>query len=384
MYYTSLCAIAKDEDGDIREWVSYHTRIGFEHIYLFDNGSKNPVKNAVSDFVEAQLVTVIDFPLDRNQQLSAYYSCLKEFGGNAVWMGFIDIDEFIVPQIHTDIRDLLDNYTNCAALGIHWKIFGSSGRRTRPENGVIHNYTNMIKRDKHIKSIVMPKRTLAPLSPHHFQYIEPFYCVNEDEIPVTSFYSYHTATKIQINHYYYKSLDDYSRKLKRGMATIDKSGNTRRDDENYADFYAQENSEGENDESIIKMVEKNKLNKIDSLYELKNIILDYQVMKFDEFVKKITEYILSSSTVDVIKSLEYFLRYHNDMREAWCIACKVYIQAGKKQKAKKYISLLLQDSKRELVKLGYGFLMDYYARFDEREKIPFVRKEWEELDRETD
>lgn len=42
MYYASICAIVKDEDKDIREWLNYHFAIGFEHVLIYDNNSRNP------------------------------------------------------------------------------------------------------------------------------------------------------------------------------------------------------------------------------------------------------------------------------------------------------------------------------------------------------
>ena len=56
MYYASICAIAKDEDKNLREWVLYHFAIGFEHIVIYDNNSKNPIKNILSEFLPLNFV----------------------------------------------------------------------------------------------------------------------------------------------------------------------------------------------------------------------------------------------------------------------------------------------------------------------------------------
>ncbi len=119
MYYATICAIAKDEDFFIKEWVEYHLLIGFEHIYIYDNNSSVPISNTLSDYVDSCLVTVIDFPLDMDQQRKAYMDGLQKYGSECKWMAVIDIDEFIVPKQENDIRDILDRYVGYGGLAIH-------------------------------------------------------------------------------------------------------------------------------------------------------------------------------------------------------------------------------------------------------------------------
>lgn len=37
----AICTIVKNENHYIRNWVSYHLRLGFDTIYLYDNNSDN-------------------------------------------------------------------------------------------------------------------------------------------------------------------------------------------------------------------------------------------------------------------------------------------------------------------------------------------------------
>ena len=39
LYYSSICAIFKDEARFLREWLEYHRLIGIEHFYLYNNFS---------------------------------------------------------------------------------------------------------------------------------------------------------------------------------------------------------------------------------------------------------------------------------------------------------------------------------------------------------
>lgn len=227
MYYASICAIVKDEDKDVREWLNYHFLTGFEHVLIFDNNSQIPLKKTLSDFISNGLVTVEDFPLNHAQQLSAYMSALKYWGNNTKWLAFIDVDEFIVPLKNDDIRDFLDEYTQYAGVGANWAMFSSNGHVERPSGGIIANYTACLGLNPHIKSIVQPAMTQVAKSAHHFLYTPSNFCVNEDGIPIPGFCTYPLADKIRINHYYYKSRYDFQDKINRGLVTQMKSGRQR-------------------------------------------------------------------------------------------------------------------------------------------------------------
>lgn len=228
MRYASLCAIVKDEDRDIREWLAYHLAIGFEHVLVYDNLSRIPLRTTVEDLVSAGLVTVIDWPLRRAQQLSAYSHALRHSGAASRWLAFIDVDEFILPLRHDDIRDFLDEYTDCGAVGANWAMFGSAGHMARPEGHILANYTQSLGLDPHIKSIVQPACVQRPVSAHHFALRAGHCCVNEDKVPIADFMTYPLAGKIQINHYYYKSQQDFQDKIARGLVTQMKSGAERK------------------------------------------------------------------------------------------------------------------------------------------------------------
>ena len=227
MYYASICAIIKDEDKDVREWLNYHFMIGFEHCLIFDNNSRRPLKETLSDFVSNGLVTVEDFPLTHAQQLSAYMSALKYWGNNTRWLAFIDVDEFILPMQNDDIRDFLDDYTQYGGVGANWAMFSSNGHVKRPAGGILENYTACLGLNSHIKSIVQPAKTQIAKSAHHFLYTSSNFCANEDGIPIPGFSTYPLANKIRINHYYYKSRNDFMEKIDRGLVTQMKSGRER-------------------------------------------------------------------------------------------------------------------------------------------------------------
>lgn len=221
-----LCAIARDERAeDLREWVCYHLGLGFTHIALYDNGSREPLREVLAPLVAQGAISVIDFPLREAPQLSAYFHALRLWRGRTFWLAFLDIDEFLTPLSpppaagEAILPRLLRPYERFGGLVLHWMMMGSAGHEQRPPGATLCNYREALGLETHVKSIVRPECVVRPLSPHHFAYAEGLYAVNEDGFPVVGPESYPTARHLRVNHYYYKSRQDFADKIARGLAT---------------------------------------------------------------------------------------------------------------------------------------------------------------------
>lgn len=120
-YYVSLCCIVKDEDDYLEEWISYHRRIGVEKFYIYDNESKIPIASTLAKLIEEKVVVVTDIS-GSAVQCEAYKLCLRKHGRKSRWMGFIDLDEFIVPKSTSgNLRLFLKDYEQYGAVGINWQ-----------------------------------------------------------------------------------------------------------------------------------------------------------------------------------------------------------------------------------------------------------------------
>jgi hypothetical protein len=221
MNYLSVCCIAKDEHPFIKEWIHHHLLVGAEKIIIFDNESSPSLRISLREYVQHGLVDLYEIP-GKEQQMAAYDCCLKEYEGKSKWIAFIDVDEFLIPKKHNDVRMILSDYEDYGGLGVHWVEFGSSGHLTRPLGGQMRNYVHRFPlehpKNMHIKSIVQPGRIKSACDPHKFIYHEPWFCVDENRFPLAESQGPFTARDIQLNHYYYRSQEDYCQKLDRGRA----------------------------------------------------------------------------------------------------------------------------------------------------------------------
>lgn len=253
MPYLSLCCIVKNEDAHLREWINYHLLAGVEHFIIYDDGSRVPVAELLDDYVAEGLVTVHRPPASATQ-VDAYNDCIERYReGHSRWIGFIDPDEFLALRHGDDLRIFLTRYEDHAGLAVSWVMHGSNGHVTRPAGGTLANYPRRLPlsdpANRHVKSIVQPDKVVAAINGHSFVYYPGRHCVNEDGFPVNGMFSYHTAEHIQLNHYYFRSQQDFAEKMERGDVRVSPE-HEKVDKFRWAHFFLQAQTPDEADDTI--------------------------------------------------------------------------------------------------------------------------------------
>ena len=136
-YNVAICAIFKNEAPYLKEWIEFNHIIGVEHFYLYNNNSDDDYHTVLKPYIANGLVTLIQWPFNQ-KQMECYMACIKEYASETKWLGFIDIDEFIVPKSTDSVYDFLKPFEKKAgAVNIYWKIFGTSGKVDRKLSGLV-------------------------------------------------------------------------------------------------------------------------------------------------------------------------------------------------------------------------------------------------------
>src|SRR5919108_2259457 len=229
--YLSVCALYRDEAPYLREWVAFHRLVGVEKFYLYNNRSTDDHLGALGPYLEDGTVEVRDWPLYPGQ-VAAYEDCMKRHSGDARWIAFIDVDEFLFSPTKERVSDILVDYEEWPGVGVNRAVFGTSGHRTRPPGLVIENYLRRASDANTplpIKSIVDPTRVTSCHSCHTFLYRDGL-AVDENKQPIDRPYA-QTETMsrsiLRVNHYWTKSEEelrvkfekpDARGKLRRGAA----------------------------------------------------------------------------------------------------------------------------------------------------------------------
>ena len=246
-YYFSLCLIFRDEAPFLKEWIDYHSVIGVDHFYLYNNESSDNFREVLAPYIEQGRVTLIDFP-GSSMQVAAYKDCWERFRGETNWMCFLDADEFICPKYETDIKNWVKGWDKWPAVEIKWVIFGTSGLVKHDfSKGVIEQYTSCTDKFWTIgKCFVNTRFDLSYFFPYaimHYPHVR--YRIFGIKIPVPPVNQFrwfihpklqqHKNMKpadlrkatIQINHYYTKSWEELARRSKKPNATVYENGPSR-------------------------------------------------------------------------------------------------------------------------------------------------------------
>jgi len=225
-----LCCIAKDEEPYIDEWVDYHLALGFNKIIVYDNSDLEEL----SQWGKEKGPNVEVVPLAGvAKQIEAYRDCaLKLLHQNEFkWAAFFDVDEFLILKQHHYVGSLLERYLKEGALGINWRVFGTSGRLVYSPAPVTKRFLFRFKdnsvTNRHVKSIInLEDINLNATVPIRCHYPELYSGKSQFDTNGHTFvgaFNNNGPTDVAvIHHYHRKSAKEFLKKRMRGRATINR------------------------------------------------------------------------------------------------------------------------------------------------------------------
>lgn len=122
-YELSICAIFKNEEKYLKEWIEYHRMIGVDHFYLYNNNSADAFRKVLHPYIHSGCVTLVSWPdywsnltedtaylWTIGTQVQAYENaaCVRA-SKETKWLVFLDVDEYLVPN---DGKNLLPDILN--------------------------------------------------------------------------------------------------------------------------------------------------------------------------------------------------------------------------------------------------------------------------------
>jgi hypothetical protein len=241
-----VCAIFKNEASYLDEWIQFHLGQGFSRFFLFDDNSSDNFADVLEPYIGSGIVSLYRAPDHRNyfsKQRKTYMRGLFYARGRVRWLAFIDVDEFFFSPSGR-ILDSLPRSIFVAGVAVWWRQFGTSGHNRRPPGGVVENFThasrfptsleeaNEMRRFDaqyfhprprainggrlNVKSIVRPWRVLMPRI--HFPKYVLGRLVDENGKIFSIGGSTPTQSKLRINHYWSKSLEELAQKSVKWIA----------------------------------------------------------------------------------------------------------------------------------------------------------------------
>lgn len=142
MAFLSIGAVFKNEANYLDEWLTFHSYIGVEKFYLYDDESTDNFKDVLAPWMDAGIVSLSK--VRGRGQNKVYMSCLNRARFRTKWLALIDIDEFLWSPRYETIPEVLGKYSNFAGVVIRWKLFGSSGHTEPQVQGAIESFTRCL------------------------------------------------------------------------------------------------------------------------------------------------------------------------------------------------------------------------------------------------
>lgn len=220
-YKLVVGSMFKNEAPWLKEWIEYYKILGVEHFYLYNNESSDNYQEVLDPYIQAGIVDLISWDSTSSHigkqdtgnwapytpyQFGAFDDCIKRTNGVAQFVGFFDIDEFLVPAGGKQSLDNLLNNTSMkiGTLRFYLTYFGNSFISEMPEDSlIIDELVLRSSLDKNYNSwtkcIHRPEAVLA--AGQHFSTLKKGYD--------SQFVDRNTC---RINHYWMKDLKTFAKK----------------------------------------------------------------------------------------------------------------------------------------------------------------------------
>lgn len=102
----AICCTCTSNEVNMEDWINHHLELGFDHIYLYNDGHAKTTKVAAEKHPDD--VTVVDLEPEPGTEytVKTYAHCYRENKDKYDWIAFIDQNDFIVLVEKDSIKDL--------------------------------------------------------------------------------------------------------------------------------------------------------------------------------------------------------------------------------------------------------------------------------------
>jgi hypothetical protein len=223
----ALCTMGKKENLYVREFVEYYIKIGFDHLFLYDDNDPNTEK--IIDEVPAKLkdkVTVIDNlrSININNQSDAFTDCYHKNLYKYDWILMVDMDEFLF-VIDDTLKHYLKNpvFDKCDFIKFHWGCTTDNGLVHYDNRTLMERFKSPFIKIRFIKTIVrggIPDLLYWVHSPRYSPK-RNVTCSNVGKVFSYTNINFESVTPINVEkafiiHFKYKSTEEFVNKYTRG------------------------------------------------------------------------------------------------------------------------------------------------------------------------
>jgi len=153
----AVCAIAKNENLYIREWVEWYKNLGVDKIFIYDNNELDGehFEDVINDYIKSEFVQIINvrgaekglvYNNDVNLQASCYIECFNTHRCEFDWIAFFDIDEFLSIKTGITIKEFLqtNEFKDTTTILVPWLMYTDNNLLYYENKHVTERFTEPI------------------------------------------------------------------------------------------------------------------------------------------------------------------------------------------------------------------------------------------------
>lgn len=211
-YYSAIILLIKDENRYLKEWLDWHLALGFDHIYIYDNGENDHVQDIIDAYATEtqQKIIVIDWTGHHEHiQQDAYNHFMDNYKSDVRWGLFIDSDEFLkfTDEETTNVNSVLKAYEDYTEVWGYEVEYNANGQEKYENKPVRERFTQRtdVREGFYWKNFVQVNR-IDSFKMHYAQYDETKHLMYKNENSNQDLFV--------IEHYYTKSWEEWQIKIK--------------------------------------------------------------------------------------------------------------------------------------------------------------------------
>ena len=224
----AICAIAKQENLYIEEFIEYYRQLGVNKIILYDNNDIDGenFNKLLNKEIKKNFIEIINYRGIISPQKRAYNDCYINNEKKFDWIAFYDIDEYLFIKNYENINKflLLPKFVKCTSILINWRYYGDNNNIYYEPKPLQIRFSKPFEFSKNIKynmyfysaakSII---RGGLKLQWAHFpHFLNSSNICSPDGIIIKNPFSPPKYSKAFIKHYATKSTEEYLMKLFKG------------------------------------------------------------------------------------------------------------------------------------------------------------------------
>lgn len=209
--YSAIVLLIKNENKYLKEWLDWHLNLGFDKVYIYDNGTTESVNDVISEYsddIQSKIIVIDWKGTFHNVQEDAYNHFLKHYKTSVRWGLFIDSDEFLrfTDDSITNVNTFLQSYENYTEIWGDFIEYNANGQEAYENLPVRERFTEVCDVNKGLyhKNFIQVNR-ITKFKRHYAFYDESKNLVFKSEDLNNDLFV--------IDHYYTKSWEEWRWKI---------------------------------------------------------------------------------------------------------------------------------------------------------------------------